>query len=181
MGRPSKLSPEIAAVIADTVSAGCTIDSSVKAAGVSPASYFSWLARGAKARKRKDIMEDAGVEWDYEDRIYLEFLDKITCAKAKSEAALVAKIHEAGKDDWRAYAFLLERRFPNQWGKRERLDVNLFELSVRLAVQSGMTTGDMQQIVNNGPTKQKPQLADPRDGPIIDAIDSDDRPDGEGA
>ena len=38
-----------------------------------------------------------------------------------NEDELAQHIREASKQDWRAAAFILERRFPERWGRRDAL------------------------------------------------------------
>jgi hypothetical protein len=53
----------------------------------------------------------------------LTFSDAVTRAEAHAEVSWETGIAQAGKKDWRALAWLLERRFGADW--RERKDVNL--------------------------------------------------------
>src|SRR4051812_30264595 len=53
------------------------------------------------------------------------FANDLTRAEAESEVALVAIVRQAARDDWRAAAHLLERRWPDTWGKREKVDIDL--------------------------------------------------------
>jgi hypothetical protein len=56
------------------------------------------------------------------------FRDAVTRAEAHAEVSWETGVAAAGKKDWRALAWLLERRFGQDW--RERKDVNFRELSV---------------------------------------------------
>jgi hypothetical protein len=40
--------------------------------------------------------------------------------------ALVAYIRQAATTDWRASLALLERRFPDAWARRERIDLDVY-------------------------------------------------------
>jgi hypothetical protein len=51
-----------------------------------------------------------------------EYFEAITKALAESETALVAHINRAGDKSWQAHAWLLERRFPERWGRKDRLE-----------------------------------------------------------
>lgn len=76
---------------------------------------------------RKDAANLEGVSfqqfnvWRHDDP---EFAEGIKRAEAESISALVERIRSASEDPqrWTAAAWLLERRFPQRWGKRERLD-----------------------------------------------------------
>jgi len=48
---------------------------------------------------------------------FFDFFQTLTRARAKGEVALVKCIYDAADNDWRAAAWLLERRNPWHWGK----------------------------------------------------------------
>lgn len=52
-----------------------------------------------------------------------DFSEQVDQAEAKRAVAAVAQIIVHGKDDWRALAWFLERKFPDEWGRRDRLAV----------------------------------------------------------
>lgn len=74
-------------------------------AGLAPSTVFAWMARGRRARSGK----------------FLEFLERVREADGHAELHLLAQIQTAAKRDWRAAAWMLERKFPKRWGKREHL------------------------------------------------------------
>ena len=59
------------------------------------------------------------------DSAYGEFLQLVRLAEAAGEAANVKVIREASHDSkqWTAAAWLLERKYPDRWGKRDRITV----------------------------------------------------------
>lgn len=50
-------------------------------------------------------------------------MEAATRSSARAEVRAVAEIRRAATGDWRAVAFLLERRFPERWGRRARVAV----------------------------------------------------------
>ena len=56
-----------------------------------------------------------------------EFAEEVEAAKDFSEATLLQTIKYQGeaKQDWRASAWILERRFPDRWGAKREVDVNV--------------------------------------------------------
>ena len=105
MGRPSKLTPEVQGLIVDGISAGLTYQLSCERAGIFPSTFYAWLERGELQATGR----------------YKEFSEAITRAKADSALRLVSQITLAAPKDWRAAAFMLERRFPDDYGKRTEL------------------------------------------------------------
>jgi hypothetical protein len=93
-GRPTKKTPACVARVLDEVRKGLPLKTAATLAGIS---------------------EDTLQNWRNTDARFAELLEQ---ALAESEAALVAGIQAAAAKDWRAQAFLLERRFPATWGKR---------------------------------------------------------------
>jgi hypothetical protein len=67
--------------------------------GISPTTYFSWLERGRNGESP-----------------YLEFLNAVTRAERQGQVNLVRLIHSHAVRDWRAAAFLPERRPKKDWG-----------------------------------------------------------------
>lgn len=106
-GRPTKLTPAITKKIVKALKAGATHDLAALYAGISRTTFYDWKARG-----------EAGEE-DFSD-----FSDAIALAEGKGAVELLEKIKLATKDpkEWRAGAWLLERRYPEQYGKQQ-LDI----------------------------------------------------------
>ena len=57
----------------------------------------------------------------YEWRERPEIEARLDRALAVAESRLLDSIREAGRDDWRASAWILERRYPETWSKRSEL------------------------------------------------------------
>ena len=62
-------------------------------------------------------------EWLSDDEV---FADEVEAAKRFSEAVMISRIKALGeeKGDWRSYAWLLERRFPEEWSAKKEIELN---------------------------------------------------------
>jgi hypothetical protein len=69
--------------------------------------------------------------------IYRGFLNAIEKALADAEIRDILNIANAGKDNWQASAWRLERKFPQKWGRKkaEDGDQELLELNKELVRQ----------------------------------------------
>jgi hypothetical protein len=109
IGRPTKLTPEIAATICGLVAQGNYMKASAGAVGVDPGTVHRWVSKGAAP--------DA-------DPLYRDFRDQLQKAKAMAEAKMVKVITTAANQgQWTAAAWWLERTNPEEWGKRDRVEV----------------------------------------------------------
>ena len=100
----SKLSPEVQEQIVRLIKVGNTNEVAADAAGISRATFFSWMDRGKKVGKT--------------NKPYRDFREAVEQARAEAEATLVARIAKAAQNgSWSAAAWLLERRAPERWGK----------------------------------------------------------------
>jgi hypothetical protein len=107
IGRPTKLTPEVEKKIRACVGMGMPFARSAMAAGVSYTAFKEWVARGK-----------AGEE------PYASFAAALKEAKADGEAMLLGRIVKAaGDDQWQAAAWILERRHPESYGRRDRVEV----------------------------------------------------------
>lgn len=104
IGRPPKLTPEMIEQICDLLIQGSSIASAAMLTGISESTIYRWLTMG-KA-------EGA-------DSIYVELVARVSEAIESSEFELLQRMRIAGSkpEHWRATAWMLERRFPEKFGK----------------------------------------------------------------
>lgn len=109
-GRPTKLTSDVQQKLCDAIRAGNYLATAAAFAGVSESTLHNWLKRGANEAKGRHHDLAAAVEK----------------AMADAEARDVALISKAAADGtWQAAAWRLERRFPDRWGRRDRLDATV--------------------------------------------------------
>ncbi len=102
VGQPSKLDDIVAQRIVASLEKGLPRDTAARLARIAPRTFYNWLRRG-KAN------EDG----------YLQFLQRVKEAEAKSEEALMGIIRAHAADTWQACAWLLERRMPKKYALRK--------------------------------------------------------------
>lgn len=100
---------ELAHKIAGFVRYGSYWEPACVAAGISYPTMRRWVQQAARD-------EDDGIE--EKDSIFLQFRKILETATAEAETSLV-KMISGTPDDWRAQAFILERRHRERWGKQE--------------------------------------------------------------
>lgn len=103
-GRPTKFSPELQEIICKKIADGATYAEAAEAAGINYFTFLRWRQAGEK--------QDSGR--------YCEFCEAIKTAEDQSKQTLLKRIVTAGKDPkfWQANAWILERRFPKEFGRR---------------------------------------------------------------
>lgn len=125
-GRPTKLTPEITEAVCDALVEGLSIEGACARAGIAPSTYYDWNARGADgealfvefaeatARARAEVEERLleSVEWAAGERIRKKALGQ------GRDAEIVDEVER----DWRAAAWLLERKFPGAYGNRSKVE-----------------------------------------------------------
>ncbi len=102
MARPRKLTPRIAARLVDALNQGAAIDVAANYVGVSRRIVYKWIEDGRAA--------DGG-------RLAV-FADLVDQALASAELRLQLVVKKEAQSNWKAAAWLLERRFPERWGPR---------------------------------------------------------------
>jgi hypothetical protein len=101
-GRPTKLTPELAKRILDSIRAGNYLETSAAFAGISKVTLFEWLKRGHTQKTG----------------IHRDFLRSVEKALAEAEVRDVLIITQAAQKAWQAAAWRLERKFPARWGRK---------------------------------------------------------------
>jgi hypothetical protein len=102
------LTPEVQDTLCQALRAGAHMEQAATYAGVHRSTAYRWVARG---------------EADDTQQRFRDFAAAVREAEAGFEIASLELISRAGDDDWRARAWLIERRRPRRWGRRKALEV----------------------------------------------------------
>lgn len=124
-GRHSKLTPEVQKKIVSAIRAGNYAQVAAKYAGIGESTYYNWLQRGRDENKG----------------IYREFLEAVKRAESEAEVRTVALIHRHMEGSWQAAMTYLERKFPDRWGRTNRLKV---EVKSRDALKETLAVSDAE-------------------------------------
>jgi hypothetical protein len=103
VGRKTLLTSEVAEQLVAMLRAGNYLNVALRAVSVSRQTFHDWMRRG-----RSD--EPSDVEFRL-------LRDRVQQARAQGEARAVAAIAQAATSSWQAAAWLLERQYPERWGR----------------------------------------------------------------
>lgn len=118
-GRPTKLTPKLQEEICKAIRAGNYIETAAAFAGISKNTLYEWLRRGAREKER--LAKNPRAKIKKSEAPFVEFSDAVKKALAAAEVRDVMLIGKAAETQWQAAAWRLERRFPERWGRREKL------------------------------------------------------------
>ena len=124
MPRKSKLNEEFIKQAVKLIEAGNYQKHVAQALGITETTWYRWMQEGEKAKsglKRK-------------------FYESIKKAEARAVLRNVAKILQASQEgNWQAAAWWLERRYPDEWGRKDKLDMNT-QGEIKILVEKVYTT-----------------------------------------
>ncbi len=123
MARRSKLTAAVQKKIVASLRAGNWTKTAAQAGGITEACFYNWLARGENEAER--VAADPRRRIKDIERPFVEFFESVTRAKGEAESNAVQAIAKAGKKDWRAFAWLLERRYSDRWANTHRVEVQV--------------------------------------------------------
>ena len=103
VGRKTLLTSEVAEQMVAMLRAGNYLHVALNAVGVSRQAFHDWMRRGRSAKP--------------EDAEFKLLRDRVDQARAQGEARAVAQIAQAAATSWQAAAWLLERQYPDRWGR----------------------------------------------------------------
>lgn len=106
MARPPKLTPEIGEKIVQLIRTGNYRETAAAAAGISRNTLRNWMKWGAMGKEP-----------------YVDFAAKLDEAEAAAEAHHVLRITSASKEDWRAAAWILSRKYSQRWGDKVQVEI----------------------------------------------------------
>ena len=131
MARPTKYTPETVKRIVDALAAGNTRRAAAAYGGIDEDTLGRWLRR------------------------YADFADAVKNAEAQAEVGHVARIAQASAaGTWQASAWWLERRRHADWGKVDRVEVEIRRAAEKLADEYGLDATELireaEEIVKRG-------------------------------
>lgn len=103
--------------------------------GVSYDTLNEWMKKGERLKRGK----------------FFNFSESIKKAKAQAELLLVERIHDHGEKEWQANAWILERRHPERWGRRERHE-HAGKVDVRMSGLSQTTVEEIKKQILGTPS-----------------------------
>jgi hypothetical protein len=129
-GAPAPHAPKFTVAIGDKI---CTIvrrgnfrDMAVAQVGISRQTMYNWIRWGGEGKEP-----------------YAAFLLKLEQAESEAEDVLVVHVRQQAKLDWRAAAWLLERRGSKRWGYKASVEFTVDEaLEDLLDVAAGVLGGE---------------------------------------
>ena len=104
------MTEELQAKICGYIEKGNTFHRACTLTNISDSVFFKWRAHGEKAKSGK----------------YFQFFHVVKKAEEKFKAWNIQQIMSAAKKgNWQAAAWLLERKYPDEFGRRERQEIKI--------------------------------------------------------
>ena len=127
MAGKTKLTDAIEKTICDAVAVGLTYESAGEYAGVSRRTVRYWMEWGEQKPHSR----------------YAAFLHAVQQANARARINLLAKIQKAAGDEWRAAAWILERRFADEFGTAMKVTHDVSDDLLKRMSELGLTHADI--------------------------------------
>lgn len=102
--RPKLLRPEIQEKLLEGLRSGLYMEQAARMAGIDVSTLRRYVERG----KRQEV------------GLYRKFYEAVQAAEAEVEDEKLQQLFRVAEraDHWQGYAWFLERRFPDRWGRR---------------------------------------------------------------
>lgn len=117
-GHPLKLDDKLHNKIIQYISEGHYFEQAAAMAGITRQTYYNWIRRGENLQEE---YEETGKVGNEEEERLRHFFLEAQKAIATAEDVWIRHIKDARH--WTAKAWLLERRFPDRWGLKERTEI----------------------------------------------------------
>jgi len=116
----SKLTEDLISRIVPIIEEGNFAEVAYSSVGIGKTTFYRWLSLGEKATTG----------------VYRDFWNAIKKAEAIAETRYLGVIRDAANSgNWTAAAWYLERRYPDRWGKKDRMDVTSGGEALRIVVK----------------------------------------------
>lgn len=110
IGRKTKLTEKMIEEIAKHIELGMINKDVAQLVGISETTFYNWMKEGENSK---------------DNNIFRKFYLKVKEAEAKAIKRNLAIIQRAANEgNWQAAAWFLERKRPEDWGRKERVNIN---------------------------------------------------------
>ena len=124
VGRKPKLNMELINELETFIEAGHSIQTCCGLLDISEAAYYKWVKRAYEIMEAQDENEKE-IAINSEDEIYIELVKTVKRATARFKQSLVDKLIRHGNRNYQPIEWLLERRFPDEYGKQDNIEVGI--------------------------------------------------------
>lgn len=124
---PTSLTGDVVDRLVAMLRQGNYVQVAARVAGISRQTFYVWMQRGTSSQPA--------------DAPFVDFRERVEEALALGEARNVALIAKAAPDNWQAAAWLLERQYPQRWGRvstQLRRELDESELARQAAERRGV-------------------------------------------
>lgn len=108
-GRRPKLTKELVKKAIELKSDGMSDKDICIACNVSQSAFYRWQENGGKSDLQRELVEG------------------LKKAESNYKGALLRSIKEQGEKDWRALCWLLERKYPEEYSRVDRVTANVHQ------------------------------------------------------
>lgn len=148
MVRKTRLNQEIIKEVSDCISLGMSYAATAGAIGVTPETFQNWLKWGKEANK---------------DPIYSQFLAEVRSAESRLMHDCLLKLRKSAETgNIETVKWILERRYPLDYGKKNSLDIRAQTESVNVNVSPSLTEAENNKLRAEILAKLSPREFPPR-------------------
>jgi len=112
-----KCTTTVAETVAEGIRKGLTVFWAARSAGISTRSYHRWRQVGQKVLDSINESDDESITMKKNEEACLTFYNITEKARADLLASLLKKLEEKHGDDKQVIMWLLERQFPEEFGR----------------------------------------------------------------
>ena len=96
--------------------------------GISKQAFYTWLKDGEALAEAVEAGEARPPKKESRGKKLIDFVDAIKKGRSTLKARSLKKINE--DQSWQSAAWILERRWPDEYGKREKLDMEVTAVKI---------------------------------------------------
>lgn len=121
-GRPVKLTEKTIKDISDAISIGATQKMAAGYAGVTEKTFYNWRD---EAEAEVERLKDPEAKYDQKKRLFLLLLQSVSKAQANAGISWLNVVNNAAQTDPKWATWMLEKKFPVDFGKQEKVDIDV--------------------------------------------------------
>ena len=111
-----KLTSQVTEKVCEAITEGHAVRFACIKGGISERSYYNWRAKGKELLEQSDESSDSVIKTT-EDEAFVNFFQQTEEAHANFTNSLHNIIKDAMPKTWQAACWMLERRYPSEYGR----------------------------------------------------------------